>query len=1322
VSLASVSAALSAVSPGGAAEQAQVRVSPQAGYPDPTTTHHQLTVRPAVPGTTFTSSGPETANSPQFAPFIAQSIEAANDGTNTVVNQTGDGFDITGGQQSGDLSNLFHSFEQFNLSPEEVANFLTQPEVQNILSRVVGGDPSVLNGLMQVLGSNANLYLINPAGIVVGPEAQFNVPAALTLSTANAVGFGDEWWQTDGLNDYQALNGNPDAFGFATDQPGIILNSGQIAVDNGQSISLLGGTVVNTGQISAPGGNITITAVPGESILRLSQPGQLLSLDLDTSTLPATGVVPIISLPELLTGSGLDLGLAASTSGQVQLTETGTVIPTATGDAIAAGTLDVANPSGQGGTVAITGDRVGLVGATVNATGTTGGGRALIGGSYQGQGEIPNASRTLVDGNSTINASALESGDGGEIIVWADDTTGFFGNLLARGGELSGNGGFAEVSGKETLIFRGTADLSAPQGDFGSLLLDPENITIISGSPGSDDGQLSPDVPTLGDPAGQILAGDGGSSSFTISEITLESLAGTANVELQALNNITVADLTDNELTFADGPGGTITFTADADNSGQGDFLMEDTNDTIRALGRDVRISGNNLVLGNIDTSSDSRGPGGDVTLTARGDVQGGTIRTSSFFDGGNVNVSGNNLVLGDIDASSDSVGDGGNVALNGQSNVQTGIINTSSQYADGGNVTLSAGEDVQVTAINAQGGRERSYSYYSEGGYSEGGYSEGYYASNPATSQGGTVDITAARFFRATGTFSDQNDINASISTAAVQGGAITIRHGGGPLETPFTIGSDYTNINGTRGAITTGVDNTIAQGSFPQTFGQGTSPAEIQLITEEPITEIPDPGIDTPDPPPETPPPQALAPNTQAPIRTLEEAEQILRDIEDATGIKPALVYLQFVPANLAAGSGSGQAEASNKAVQSLANQDAKAGSDLVEVVNRDPASGFSQQEQRYTQSYEAFLQLPGESTQTPVSRQSDDDQLELLIITADGPPIWRRLGVTRQQMLSTVQTFRLEVADPRKVWTNSYQPYAQQLYDWIIAPIQQELTEREIGNLTFLADEGLRSVPWAALQNDGQFLIEQYSVGLMPSLSLVDTRFVDVRGAQVLAAGASTFENQSPLPAVPVELNLLNTLWEGKVLAEEEFTLDTLRQQQQELPFGIVHLATHGEFKPGDPENSYIQLKDDRLRMDQLRQMGWSDPPLELLVLSACRTALGDAEAELGFAGLAIQAGVKSALASLWYVSDVGTLALMTEFYRQLQEAPDPTLKAEALRLAQLEILNQNVTFTPAGLQLPGMDTPIPLDLELSGTDVGSLQHPYFWAAFTLTGNPW
>ena len=291
-------------------------------------------------------------------------------------------------------------------------------------------------------------------------------------------------------------------------------------------------------------------------------------------------------------------------------------------------------------------------------------------------------------------------------------------------------------------------------------------------------------------------------------------------------------------------------------------------------------------------------------------------------------------------------------------------------------------------------------------------------------------------------------------------------------------------------------------------------------------------------------------------------------------------------------------------------------------------------------------------------------------------------------------------------------------------MIDPIQAELQARGIGNLTFLADAGLRSVPWAALYNAGtnQFLIETYSVGLMPSLSLADTRFVDVRNAQMLAAGASTFATQSPLPAVPQELALLRQIWNAQVLEEDQFTADTLRQRRQQTPYGIVHLATHGEFQPGSPENSFIQLKNEQLQLDQLRQMGWSNPPLELLVLSACRTVLGDTEAELGFAGLALQAGVKSALASLWYVSDVGSLALMTEFYRQLHEAPKATLKAEALRQAQLELLRGEVAIADGNLELPGLAEPISLGPELSGTQVSSLQHPYFWAAYTLSGNPW
>jgi len=123
------------------------------------------------------------------------------------------------------------------------------------------------------------------------------------------------------------------------------------------------------------------------------------------------------------------------------------------------------------------------------------------------------------------------------------------------------------------------------------------------------------------------------------------------------------------------------------------------------------------------------------------------------------------------------------------------------------------------------------------------------------------------------------------------------------------------------------------------------------------------------------------------------------------------------------------------------------------------------------------------------------------------------------------------------------------------------------------------------------------------------------------------------------------------------------------------------------------------------------------VELLVLSACRTAVGDEDAELGFAGLAVQAGVKSALASLWYVSDEGTLGLMTQFYQQLKVAP---IKAEALRRAQLAMMKGEVRIVGGQLQEGGEKMPLPPELAKLGDK--SLEHPYYWAAFTMIGSPW
>jgi CHAT domain-containing protein len=288
-------------------------------------------------------------------------------------------------------------------------------------------------------------------------------------------------------------------------------------------------------------------------------------------------------------------------------------------------------------------------------------------------------------------------------------------------------------------------------------------------------------------------------------------------------------------------------------------------------------------------------------------------------------------------------------------------------------------------------------------------------------------------------------------------------------------------------------------------------------------------------------------------------------------------------------------------------------------------------------------------------------------------------------------------------------------------MIAPLEGELKAQKIDTLAFSLDPNLRSLPLAALHDGQQFLVEQYSLSLIPSLNLTDTRYQDMRSSRLLAMGASKFTSQNPLPAVPLELSIITKeLDSDKSFLNDAFTLINLKSQRAQEPFGIIHLATHGQFKPGSPDNSYIQLWDSKLRLDQLRQMGWNNPAVGLLVLSACRTALGDEKAELGFGGLAVAAGVKTALGSLWYVSDEGTLGLMSEFYGQLKTAP---IKAEALRQAQIAMIRGKVRIEGGKLHSSAsVSKGIPLPPELGKLENQNLSHPYYWAAFTLIGSPW
>lgn len=260
----------------------------------------------------------------RLQPAQAQSITADETSTQTVVTVDDNHYDISGGSLSSNGANLFHSFEQFGLSQGEVANFLSNPAVQNILGRVVGGDPSVINGLLQVSGSNANLYLMNPAGVVFGPEASLNVPADFMVTTANGLALGDGWFNAVGENDYGSLLGSPEALLFSTEQPGSIVNAGNLSVGEGHNLSLLGGTVVNTGTLSAESGNVTVAAVPGQRRVRMSHPDMLLSLELPSAETGTNGLASSRSLSELLTGGEVSVatGVEVDGSGRTWLRNT----------------------------------------------------------------------------------------------------------------------------------------------------------------------------------------------------------------------------------------------------------------------------------------------------------------------------------------------------------------------------------------------------------------------------------------------------------------------------------------------------------------------------------------------------------------------------------------------------------------------------------------------------------------------------------------------------------------------------------------------------------------------------------------------------------------------------------------------------------------------------------------------------------------------------------------------------------------------------------------------------------------------------------------
>ncbi|MCC5645547.1 CHAT domain-containing protein [Nostoc sp. CHAB 5824] len=323
--------------------------------------------------------------------------------------------------------------------------------------------------------------------------------------------------------------------------------------------------------------------------------------------------------------------------------------------------------------------------------------------------------------------------------------------------------------------------------------------------------------------------------------------------------------------------------------------------------------------------------------------------------------------------------------------------------------------------------------------------------------------------------------------------------------------------------------------------------------------------------------------------------------------------------------------------------------------------------------------------------------DNRLEIITRLPGQNKIYRKTAKVPKDVLEkTVEQLQKDL--PVASREPDVKQYSQQLYDWLIKPIESDFATKGITSLVFVLDGSLRNIPMAILYDRQQqkYLIEKYAISLMPGLQLLAPKSLHNVGLNVLIAGVEQGrliegKSFSELSNVTQELKQVQSeVKSSKELLNQEFTKTNLQQQIQSTPFSVVHLATHGQFS-SDIEQTYILTWDSLLKVRELdsllRAKGESQPEIiELLVLSACKTATGDKRAALGLAGVAVRAGARSTLATLWTVDDESTSDFMGELYRQLDAR---VTKAQAVQYAQLAILAKE-------------------------------NRPYFWAPYVLVGN--
>ncbi len=643
---------------------------------------------------------------------------------------------IAGGTVRG--SYLFHSFREFSIPTGGAAQFQNAPQIHTILNRVTGSQASRIDGLIQANGT-ANVFLLNPNGITFGPNASLQVGGAFVASTAPSFQFPDG-------SEFSAINPQAPPLLAVNVTPGLqygrglapIENSGNLAVNPGQSLTLSGSDVLHRGTLTAPGGRV-----------------------------------------ELL------------------------------------------------------GDRVALLDqAQIKVSAPMAGGTVLIGGDFQGKGLVPKARRTFVAPGARIEADGVRTGNGGRVIVWADEATRFYGQVSAQGGERGGDGGFVEISGRDFLDYQGQVNTLAPQGRVGTLLLDPVNITVVAG--GNNPPELA---------ANDQFADPGVNSAIANGTIN----NATTNVTLQATNNVTFTapiamvnpglGLTveaGNNITFQGfvipflgSTPGVLTNGGDVNLRAGGDVVIDRfairTDSLGGAAAGDITITtgptGRLLLQNRGILTADTRGAGTAGTIT----IQGGTVdvltpigtrnlsgisaNTTGSGSAGKIAIAANRLAVDGavIQAFTNGPGDAGEITVQANEIAVTGqgrlggidgglFANSNTSLAGTGKagaITLEAqrlsvrdGAGIYANSISANpGGRVtvRAADIEVSGqGLRPSSVSVGAPAAFGARGDGGTMQLVADRLTIRNGAIVEASALNGQGGTVNVQANTVNVLDGG--------------------------------------------------------------------------------------------------------------------------------------------------------------------------------------------------------------------------------------------------------------------------------------------------------------------------------------------------------------------------------------------------------------------------------------------------------------------------------------------------------------------------------------------------------------